>query len=96
MIIESHWNSLLTWSDFTTYADFMMEFVTTAQQGMKAGRTVEQVADDFLAREHTGFIIDAQRVRDNMQAVYDGHASSLTRHVIVSPRPFEGMASVRL
>ena len=71
MIIAGHWNSLLTWSDFTTYADFMMEFLTTAQEGMKAGRNVEQVADNFLAREHAGFNIDPQRVRDNMQAVYD-------------------------
>ena len=72
MIIGGHWNSLLTWRDFTTYADFMMEFLTAAQEGMKAGRNVEQIAGEFLARDHIGFNIDPQRVRDNMQAVYDG------------------------
>lgn len=71
-IIAGHWNTLLTWDEFTTFADFMMEFRIAAQEGSQAGRSVEEVASDFLAVDRAGFNIDPQRVRDNMQAVYDG------------------------
>ena len=71
-IIAGHSNTLLTWNDFTEYVDFMNAFLAAGQDGMKTGASVEQVATAFLAQEHEGFQIDPQRVRDNLQAVYDG------------------------
>ena len=71
-IIAGHSNTLLTWDDFARYTDFMNAFLAAAQDGKSAGRDVEQVASTFLEDGHPGFNIDPQRVRDNMQAVYDG------------------------
>lgn len=72
MIIAGHSNSLLTWEDFTDYSSFMNEFLAAGEQGMASGASVEAVATAFLAQPHEGFQIDPQRVRDNLQAIYDG------------------------
>ena len=71
-IIAGHSNTLLTWSDFTSYTDFMNEFLTAGKEGMAAGTSVEDAAGAFLATERPGFQIDPQRVRDNLQAIYEG------------------------
>lgn len=71
-IIAGHSNTLLTWDDFTTYTDFMNEFLTAGQEGLAAGASVEETAAAFLARERPGFQIDPERVRANLQAIHDG------------------------
>ena len=71
-IIAGHDNTLLSWDDFTTFTDFMNEFLAASREGMEAGTAVDAAADAFLARDHSGFTIDPQRVHDNMQAIYDG------------------------
>ena len=71
-IIAGHWNTLLTWSDFTSYTDFMNEFLTAGKEGMAAGTSVDDAAGAFLATGGPGFQIDPQRVRDNLQAIYEG------------------------
>ena len=71
-IIPGHSNTLLTWDDFTTFTAFMNDFLTASREGMEAGTAVDAAADAFLARDHSGFTLDPQRVHDNMQAIYDG------------------------
>ena len=71
-IMAGHNNTLLSWDDFTTFTAFMNDFLTASREGMEADTAVDAAADAFLARDHSGFTIDPQRVRDNMQAIYDG------------------------
>ena len=71
-IIAGHSNTLLTWDDFTTFTDFMNEFLTASREGSEAGASVDAAAEAFLARDHSGFTLDPQRVHANMQAIYGG------------------------
>ena len=71
-IMAGHSNSLLTWNDFAEYVEFMNQFLAAGEQGMRSGASVEAVASAFLGQPHDGFEIDPQRVRDNLQAIYDG------------------------
>ena len=71
-IIAGHSDTLLTWSDFERYTAFMNDFLTASQEGMQAGTSVDDAANAFLARDHSGFEVDPQMLRRNMQAVYDG------------------------
>ena len=62
----------LPWDDFSTYVDFHRDFLTAAQEGTRVATSVDAVANAFVGRGHQRFEIDLQRVKDNMQAIYDG------------------------
>ena len=53
------------------YTDFMTDILTMAQEGEQSGDSVDEVVEKFLARDYPRFEIDSQRVKDNIQAIYD-------------------------
>ena len=71
-LIAGHSNTVLSWDDFSRYTDFQRDFLTAAQQGMQSGQSVEDVANEFVARSYPGFEINPEQVTTNMQAIYDG------------------------
>ena len=71
-IIPGHSNTVLSWDDFSRYVDLHRDFLTAAQDGMRAGTSVDDVANAFAAGQPQDFEVDLQRVKDNMQAIYDG------------------------
>ena len=71
-VIAGHSNTVLSWDDFSRYTDFHREFRTAALEGMRTGRSVDDVANEFVARSHEGFEVNPDQVKTNMQAIYDG------------------------
>ena len=70
-IIPGHSNTVLPWSDFTAYTDFMTDILTMAQEGKRSGASVDEVVEKFSATAYPRFEINSQRVKDNIQAIYD-------------------------
>jgi glyoxylase-like metal-dependent hydrolase (beta-lactamase superfamily II) len=58
-IIPGHRNTLATWSDLVDFVEFYKDFLTTVQQGIKAGKSRDDVAtsyripDKFKAKGYT-------------------------------------------
>jgi cyclase len=65
-----------TWNDLKEYADFSQDFVTFAQNEMKAGKTVDQAAPDYkLPAKFKGYQVTVNEqfasVKTNLQKVYN-------------------------
>jgi glyoxylase-like metal-dependent hydrolase (beta-lactamase superfamily II) len=45
-IINGHSNTTTTWADLKTFADFNQDFLKWAQEGLRTGKTPQQLADD--------------------------------------------------
>src|SRR5204863_2165899 len=58
-VIPGHSNAVLTWADFTAFVDFYQDFLSGAQKGLAAGKSVDDVArayrvpDQFKAKGFT-------------------------------------------
>jgi glyoxylase-like metal-dependent hydrolase (beta-lactamase superfamily II) len=70
-VIGGHTPSPVSWTDFTTYAEFYREFVASARASMKNGIGAEAFAKSYRpADKFKAFLLDPQRVLGNAQAVY--------------------------
>jgi glyoxylase-like metal-dependent hydrolase (beta-lactamase superfamily II) len=71
-VIGGHTPSPVTWNDFTTYTDFYRDFLTSAQEAMKKGTTVDAFVKAYrVPGKYTGFQADPQRVQANAQAIWN-------------------------
>ncbi|MEP7308942.1 MAG: MBL fold metallo-hydrolase [Acidobacteriota bacterium] len=73
-VITGHGTALLTWRDFEEFVRMNHEFVTAAQDGLKAGKKVDDVAADIatmLARHYPGYTIAPAKVKENVALVYE-------------------------
>jgi cyclase len=65
-----------TWNDLKEYADFTKEFVAFADSEMKAGKTVDQAADEYkLSPKFKGYVVSISPqiggAKANLQIAYD-------------------------
>ena len=71
-VIPGHENVPLAWSDFVNYAGFYNDLLRTAQEGMKAGREVDEVASEYrLPDGFRDFTAPPETVRTIMGHIYD-------------------------
>jgi cyclase len=73
-VITGHGTSLMAWTDLVEFARMNREFVTTAQDGLKAGRKVDDVAADItttLARHYPNYTIAPAKAKENVALVYE-------------------------
>jgi cyclase len=71
-VIGGHTPSPVTWNDFTTYIDFYRDFLTSAQDAMKKGSTVDAFVKAYrVPAKYQGFQADPARVQANAQAIWN-------------------------
>lgn len=70
-LITGH-SPLLTWGDLQEYAEFHREFLATVQAGLNAGWSADEVASRYqVPAKYKGYGADPQRVKANVQAIFD-------------------------
>ena len=71
VIITGH-STTMTMNDLKEYADFNREFLAAVRDAKKAGKSVDDVATSWkLPPKYTGYNIQAARLKNNVQAIYD-------------------------
>jgi glyoxylase-like metal-dependent hydrolase (beta-lactamase superfamily II) len=73
-VITGHGTSLMSWKDFEEFVQMNHEFVMAAQEGLKAGKKVDDVAADIekaLAGKYPGYTIALPKAKENVALVYD-------------------------
>jgi cyclase len=72
-VVGGHTPQPVTWNDFTTYTDFYKDFLTSVQEAKKKGISVDDFAKAYkVPDKYKGFNADANGVKANAQAIYDG------------------------
>ena len=71
-IITGH-STQMTMSDLKDYADFNRDFLMAVQEGKKAGKSVDDIANGWkIPARYTGYATPAEtRLKSNVQVVYD-------------------------
>jgi cyclase len=70
-IITGH-STTLPFTDLKEYAAFNQEFLTWAQSELQAGKSVDEAVAEFKPSEQfAGYTLQPERLRMNVQAVYD-------------------------
>ncbi len=70
-IITGHNNDLRTWNDLREYREFYVDFIGKTQAAKKAGKSADEVIKTFAVPDRfKGYIIDPQRVKDNVEKIY--------------------------
>jgi cyclase len=71
-IIPGH-APIQAWNDLKLFADYYRDFLTSVQDGMKAGKSVEEVARAYRLSDKyksMGYYSDSDRVRNTVQMIY--------------------------
>jgi len=74
-VITGHIPIPTTWNELKEYADFTQDFVTWAQNEMKAGKTVDQAVPEYkVPAKYRGYVASANPqfggVKTNLEALY--------------------------
>jgi cyclase len=70
-VISGH-DAAFTWHDLAEYSELHKQFLANALAGMKAGKSVDEVASAYKAPERfKDFAIDPARARSLVQGIYD-------------------------
>src|SRR5437870_3169339 len=74
-VITGHIPIPTTWNELKEYADFTQDFVTWAQNEMKAGKTVDQAVPEYkVPAKYRGYVASANPqfggVKPNLEALY--------------------------
>lgn len=70
-VIGGHTPTLVTWQDFRTYVDFYHAFLTSAQDAVKRGTSVEAFVKSYtVPAAFPGFAADPARVKANAEAIW--------------------------
>ncbi len=74
-VITGHIPTPTTWNELKEYADFTQDFVTWAQNEMKAGKTVDQAVPEYkVPAKYRGYVASANPqfggVKTNLEALY--------------------------
>jgi glyoxylase-like metal-dependent hydrolase (beta-lactamase superfamily II) len=73
-VITGHGTSLLSWADFKEFVQMNHEFVTAAQDGLKAGKKVDDVAAEIttmLAQKYPSYSIAPAKAKENVALVHE-------------------------
>lgn len=70
-IITGHMGSLRTWGDLKEFAAYTGEFLTMMEAGMRAGKSVDEMAAGYKAPAGYYDLGGAGRVKDEIQDVYN-------------------------
>src|SRR5665213_3054479 len=73
-VITGHATSLMSWKDFEEFVQMNHDFVSAAQDGLKARRKSDDVATEIaktLAVRYPGYAIDVSKAKENVALVYD-------------------------
>ena len=74
IIIPGHANTTLTWTDLVNYSGFYDDVVRKTQQGMAAGRTVDDMVGAYtVPSQYSDFQASEQRLRVTVQHIIDGN-----------------------
>src|SRR5262245_11725240 len=72
-VVGGHTPQPVSWNDFKTYTDFYRDFLTSVQEAKKKGTSVDDFAKAYkVPDKYKGFNADANSVKANAQAIYDG------------------------
>jgi hypothetical protein len=67
-IITGH-TPVLTWNDLREYADFNLDFVSWAQEQIKAGKSVDQAATEYrVPAKYKGYAVSPNPEFDSAKA----------------------------
>jgi glyoxylase-like metal-dependent hydrolase (beta-lactamase superfamily II) len=70
-VVGGHTPTPVTWNDFRTYTEYYKAFVTSAQEAMKKGTSVEAFIKGYsVPAAFPGFVADPARVKANAEAVW--------------------------
>jgi cyclase len=70
-IIPGH-APIMTWRDMTEHVEVLQHFLKAAQDGLKAGRSAEEVAKAYkIPDQYKGYLYDPERVLALVRMVYD-------------------------
>jgi glyoxylase-like metal-dependent hydrolase (beta-lactamase superfamily II) len=70
-IIPGH-SPTATWADLTEHVEVLQDFLKAAQDGLKAGRSAEDVAKAYrIPARYKGYLQDPERVLQLVKMVYD-------------------------
>jgi glyoxylase-like metal-dependent hydrolase (beta-lactamase superfamily II) len=71
LVIGGHTPTPVTWTDFRTFTDFYKEFLTSAQDAIKRGTSVDEFVKNYrLPDKYRGFQADPARVKANAEAIW--------------------------
>ena len=72
MIITGH-STVMTMNDLKEYADFNREFLMAVQEGKKAGKSVDDIANSWkMPAKYKGYAMpQAARLKSNVQVIYN-------------------------
>ena len=73
MVIPGHASAIFTWADLEEYAVFHREFVAMARAALRAGKSAEQAASDYvISTKFEGYTRSGPRtIQTNIQIIYD-------------------------
>lgn len=72
IVIASHNNTLRNWNDLREYREFFMDLIAMVQEGKKAGKSVDEMANTFkLPAKYKGYFLPTDRVKYAMQMISD-------------------------
>ena len=70
-IITGH-STVMTWSDLREYANFNKDFLAWVQAEMKAGKTVDQAAEEFkIPEKYAGYTPNPNQTKTNIGVIYN-------------------------
>jgi glyoxylase-like metal-dependent hydrolase (beta-lactamase superfamily II) len=68
-VITGH-STVMTWDDLSEYAQFNKDFLADVQNGMKAGKTAEEIASAWKpAGKYQNYSIQDARLKQNVQSI---------------------------
>ena len=71
-VIAGHVGEPVTWSDFVDFSGFYNHLLSTAEDGIQMGLSVDDVVDGYVVPDrYQGFNADPQSVRTTVQHIYD-------------------------
>src|SRR5262249_41592911 len=71
-VIGGHTPTVVTWNDFRRFTEFYSDFFSSVRDQARAGKKVDEVSGgDHAPRKYQGFRLDADRVKSNVQGIYD-------------------------
>jgi cyclase len=71
-VIGGHTPTVVTWNDFREYTEFYDDFFRKVRDGVKAGRTTDEIARAYqVPAKYPDFRADAERVKSNAQSIHD-------------------------
>lgn len=72
VVVGGHTPTAVTWNDFKTYTDFYRSFLTSAQDAIKKGTSVEAFVKGYtVPSQFTGFVAAPASVKANAEAIWN-------------------------